>query len=166
MARATSSLPVPLSPRISTVASVGGDPGDQAADLAHARALADQVVIERGVEAAPLFFQPLQALDVGQGQGGDAGHGREQLQVVLLESGPRLQGIDVQGSQQTFPDGQGSGEERLDVGHPHALRLAEDRGLADVVGQDGRALGQDLADEGAGHGEGIGLAVSAPGRRR
>ena len=43
MARATSSLPVPLSPVISTVERVGADLADQLEDALHGRAVADDL---------------------------------------------------------------------------------------------------------------------------
>ena len=60
MARTTSSLPVPLSPVIRTLASVGPDGFDGVEDLAHRRALPDQVAGTRdfgdGFAQADIFF--------------------------------------------------------------------------------------------------------------
>ena len=57
-ARATSSLPVPLSPRISTVDGVGADLPDHLHRLPHRRAAADDHLAGLGV-AVQLAAQPL-----------------------------------------------------------------------------------------------------------
>ena len=85
-ARATSSLPVPLSPRMSTVAWVGATLLDQLADAAHAGALTDQAGADLGGLEAPVLPLELPVAQRGgeRARGEHAGRGQH-LELLLVE---------------------------------------------------------------------------------
>ena len=91
IARATSSLPVPFSPWTSTVESDVDDLVEQAIQLLHRAAAADDVVVDNGGELPLLLAAPLAAA----GLGGIADHllGAElgQLGQELVVTGGRMQ---------------------------------------------------------------------------
>ena len=99
MARATSSLPVPLSPRTRHAAGRAGDAVDFRFEVAHRRAVADQLIV-----AGRFFHQPLvvaaerrQGSGTHERDGHDVGDGNDEVEIGLAEAA--VFEIDVNGAE-------------------------------------------------------------------
>ena len=98
-----------------------GDAREEPLGLPDRRALAHHPGVQRALDPLLLLFQRLQMADVGERRRGDAGRGRRQLQMALVETGSRLAGVQVEDAERPIPADQRSGEERLETRRVHAL---------------------------------------------
>ena len=144
MARATSSLPDPLSPRIRTVAGRARDAGNLRLDVLEGRARADQLALqgEQGLQLAVRVGQCVLAAKLGPDRSRLPADGDRELEIVVREL---LRGGRVEVNE---PD------DHLVIDHRHAdqalgLQFADAVArrilwiVLDVVGQDRLAAVQD-----------------------
>src|SRR5712664_84522 len=78
----------------------GGDLLNELVDLAHARALADHIVLQAdfGAQTLILAAQTFELARVLYGNGGDSGDGGEKLQIVFCEGGAGICRIEIDDS--------------------------------------------------------------------
>ena len=94
---------MPLSPESNTVESVGATL-EMNCSTSRIAALAHHVVLDIEVGNQPLIFayQPFDVARVFDGDGGDGGNGRHELQMVFVKKGVGLFGVEINNSQRAL----------------------------------------------------------------
>src|SRR5258708_2957099 len=117
----------------------GGDLLDKLVDLAHARALADHIVLQADLGAQTLILaaQALKLARVLDGNGGDSGDGGEKLQIVFGESRAGICGIEIDGAQGAAGYRQRNTEERA---HSWGVIVGSRTEFADFIVEDGESV--------------------------
>src|SRR6266849_8206501 len=92
----------------------GSDLLDELVDLAHARALADHIVLQAnlGAQALILAAQALELASILYGNGGKAGDGSQKLQIILCERRAGICRIEIDDSGSAIRNRKRHAEER------------------------------------------------------
>src|SRR5260370_6773817 len=112
----------------------GGDLLNELVDLAHARTLADHIVLQAdfGAQTLILAAQAFELARVLYGNGGYASDGGEKLQIVFLEKIAGICGIEIDDSEGATGNRQRNAEE---IPHPGGVVVGRRIGFADFVFQ-------------------------------